>query len=64
MEIGVEDVVPGEEVIQLFKDQPFQNLAERRQDGDRPVVLSLQGALLLMQGYYLTKFPAKRKLLL
>ena len=48
MEIGVEDVVPGEEVIQLLKDQPFQNLAERRQDGDRPVVLGLQVALLLM----------------
>ena len=57
-------MVPCKVVIQLLKNQPFQNFTQWRQDSDWSIVLSLKRALLLVKRYDLPIFPARRKLLL
>ena len=50
--------------IELFKDQPFQNLTQRRQDCYWSIILGLEGTFLFMEGDDLSIFPACREFLL
>ena len=64
MKIGVEYLVICKVVVQLLKDQPFQNLTQRGQDSHRSIVLGKKLTILFVKRDYFSILPAGGELLL
>ena len=58
----MKNLVDSEVTIQLLIDKLLQNLAERGENGNRSVVLLVQGVQLLVQWYYLSILSLTREL--